>query len=314
MSGLEQTDRAVSRADVQPPGRRRAGARRRAAVRFDRRRAPESTLRTQSVQRRAARTRARGRSLRRGGEDARGLDGGASRRAVGASRNFSIHADFRRRGPAAASHRIYRARAARGIRSRTHPAARENFSRRQGRSSAPADRAADQHQLDLRAVLGRASRARSIARAGRGARAADRSRRRPGNPQRAAADRSRRRNRDHSARARSAAHFDRRRTPSLRNRAELSPRTASRERVERARAVRLHDDDAGGVRRSGAGDPADASRGEIAARRCDRVVRATRARSVRRRRNRASRRISRAPERCGHRRDRRDVEEESALI
>ena len=38
--------------------RGRAGASRRAAVRFDRRRAPESALRTQSVQRRAARARA----------------------------------------------------------------------------------------------------------------------------------------------------------------------------------------------------------------------------------------------------------------
>ena len=40
------------------------------------------------------------------------------------------------------------------------------------------------------------------------------------------------RNRDHSARARIAAHLDRRRTPSLRNRAQLSPRAASRERGE----------------------------------------------------------------------------------
>ncbi len=119
---------------------------------------------------------------------------------------------------------------------------------------------------------------------------------------------------DHPARARSATHSDRRRTPSLRNRAELSARAASRERVERTAAVRLHDDDAGGVRRSGAGDSADASRGEVAARRCDRVVRATRARSFRRRGNLASRRISRAPERLRQRRDRRRVERDSELF
>ena len=127
-------------------------------------------------------------------------------------------------------------------------------------------------ELDLRTVLGRPSRARPVARAGRLARAADRSRRRPGNPQRAAADRGGRRDRRHSARARIAAHSDRRRTPSLRDRAELSAREAPSERVERAGAVRIHDDDAGGVRRSGVGNSADASGGEVAARRCGRVV------------------------------------------
>ncbi len=164
VSGLEQTNRAVSRADIQPQNCRRPGASGGAAVRSDRRGAPEPTVRPQSVQRRAARIRARAGSLRRGRKNTRAMAGGGGPAAAGAPRDLSLHANLRPRGPPAASHGIHRAGAARGIRSRTHPAARANFSSRQRRSSAAADRAADQHQLDLRAVLGRASRARSIAR------------------------------------------------------------------------------------------------------------------------------------------------------
>ena len=196
-----QTDRAVQRADVQQTNCRRPGALVAAppydligAARQNQlyERSPYNVVRLE-FGREADRYAAAEKTL------AEWLAAGVLV-ARGASRDLSLHAELRPRGPAAASHRIHRARAARGIRSsgrivpheRTFPAAKEDRLRLLTALQVNTS-------LNLRAVLGRASRDRCVCATGRFARAADRSCRRSWNSQRVEGDRSARRNRHHPA-------------------------------------------------------------------------------------------------------------------